>query len=79
MVEKKKESKKTDAKKNRVVNTPVKAAVQEDVYPAISLANDFGLSDFAFYMIKEAKGINDGSLLTMKEFRNYYKEIIEGR
>ena len=78
MAEKKKENKKTDAKRVQA-NTQVQAPVQEDVYPAINLANNFGLSDFAFYMIKEAKGINDGSLLTMKEFRNYYKEIIEGR
>lgn len=79
MAEKKKEFKKTAAKKvqsNTRASAPV---IQESVYPAIDIANNFGLSDFAFYMIKEAKGINDSTLLTMREFRNYYKEIVEGR
>lgn len=79
MAEKKKETKKTVAKRAQA-NTQAKApVVQEDVYPAINIANIFGISDFAFYMIKEAKGINDGSLMTMSEFQRYYQEIIEGR
>ena len=82
MTEKKKETKKTVAKKavKAEANTQAQAPVQqEDVYPAINIANIFGISDFAFYMIKEAKGINDGSLMTMSEFQRYYQEIIEGR
>lgn len=79
MAEKKKEIKKTVAKRAQS-NTKAPVAVQqEDVYPAISIANIFGISDFAFYMIKEAKGINDGTLLTTSQFQKYYKEIVEGR
>ena len=79
MAEKKKETKKTVAKRAQT-NTQAKApVVQEDVYPAINIANIFGISDFAFYMIKEAKGINDGSLMTMSEFQRYYQEVVEGR
>lgn len=79
MAEKKKETKKTVAKRAKA-NTKAPAPVkQEDVYPAISIANIFGISDFAFYMIKEAKGINDGTLLTTDEFQKYYQEVVEGR
>lgn len=82
MTEKKKETKKTVAKKavKAKANTQTQAPVQqEDVYPAINIAKIFGISDFAFFMIKEATGIDDGTLLTMNKFRAYYKEIIEGR
>ena len=79
MAEKKKETKKTVAKRAQS-NTKAPAPVQqEDVYPAINIANIFGISDFAFYMIKEAKGINDGTLLTASQFQKYYKDIVEGR
>ena len=79
MAEKKKETKKTVAKRAQS-NTKAPAPVQqEDVYPAISIANIFGISDFAFFMINEAKGINDGTLLTMDKFQRYYEEIVEGR
>ena len=95
MAEKKNEEKKTVAKKAPVkaqantkakapvkaqANTKAKAPVQkEEVYPAISIANIFGIPSFAFYMIKEAKNINDGTLLTMSEFQRYYNEVVEGR
>ena len=79
MAEKKKETKKTVAKKAQA-NVRASAPVQQvDVYPAIDIANIFGISDFAFYMIKEAKKINDGTLMTMSQFQKYYKEIVEGR
>ena len=79
MTKEKKEEKKTAAKKAPRVQADTKAkapVLQEDVYPAINIANIFGLSDFAFYMIKEAKGINDGTLITMSEFEKYIKEVI---
>ena len=88
MAEKKKETKKTTAKAKDITlkskrlqgNVQAKAQVkEEDVYPAISIAKTFGIPDFAFYMIKEAKNLNDGSLITMSQFQKYYNEIVEGR
>ena len=81
MAKEKKETKKTVVKPQKAqANTQAQAPVlKEDVYPAINIANIFGISDFAFYMIKEAKGINDGTLLTMNQFQKYYEEIVEGR
>ena len=79
MTEKKKETKKTAAKKAQANTKALAPVQQEDVYPAINIANIFGISDFAFYMIKEAKGIDDGTLMTMSQFQKYYKEIVEGR
>ena len=77
MAKEKKETKKTVAKVNRVqANTQATAPVQEDVYPAINIANIYGLSEFAFFMIKDAKGINDGTLITMSEFERYVNEVI---
>lgn len=77
MAKEKKETKKTVAKVNRVqANTQAVAPVQEDVYPAINIANIYGLSEFAFFMIKDAKGINDGTLITMSEFERYVNEVI---
>lgn len=89
MAKEKKETKKTVAKastKNKIVskkNTKVQSNTQssapvfkEDVYPAINIANIYGLSDFAFYMIKNEKNINDGTLMTMSEFERYMKEVI---
>lgn len=77
MAKEKKETKKTVAKVNRVqANTQATAPVQEDVYPAINIANIYGLSEFAFFMIKDAKGINDGTLMTMSEFERYVNEVI---
>lgn len=77
MAKEKKETKKTVAKVNRVqANTQAAAPVQEDVYPAINIANIYGLSEFAFFMIKDAKGINDGTLITMSEFERYVNEVI---
>ena len=89
MAEKKKETKiKTVAKKTAKpqaqpkmqANTRAQAPVkQEEVYPAINVANIFGISSFDFYMIKEAKNINDNSLVTISDFQKYYQEVIEGR
>lgn len=79
MAKEKKEIKKTvSAKAQRVqTNTQAQAPVlQEDVYPAINIANIYGLSEFAFFMIKDAKGINDGTLMTMSEFERYVNEVI---
>lgn len=77
MAKEKKETKKAVAKVNRVqANTQATAPVQEDVYPAINIANIYGLSEFAFFMIKDAKGINDGTLMTMNEFERYVNEVI---
>ena len=87
MAEKKKETKKADAKKivptkakapvkaiaNTKANAPVK---QEEVYPAINIANTYGIPSFDFYMVKEAKGINDDTLITISEFQRYLKEVI---
>ena len=87
MAEKKKETKKTDAKK--VAPTKAKAPIraqsnvkakapvkQEEVYPAIHIANTYGIPSFDFYMVKEAKGINDDTLLTIREFQGYLREVI---
>ena len=83
MAEKKKEIKKTAAKKAQIkvqANTQAKAPVQqENVYPAINIAEMYGVSDFAFYMIKKAKNINEGTLITMDTFKQYYNEVVEGR
>ena len=83
MAEKKKDTKKTDAKKISIraqANTQAKAPVkQEDVYPAINLAQMYGVSEFAFFMIKKAKNIDEGTLITMAAFKQYYNEVVEGR
>lgn len=83
MAEKKKETKKTVAKKVPVraqANTKAKAPVkQEEVYPAINIAKTFGIPSFAFFMMKEAKNFNDGSLMTISEFQKCYQEVVEGR
>lgn len=78
MAKEKKETKKAVVKPQRVqANTQAQAPVlKEDVYPAINIANIYGLSDFAFYMIKDKKGIDDGTLMTMSEFERYMKEVI---
>jgi hypothetical protein len=83
MTEKKKEVKKTVAKKapaKMQANTRAQASVKkEKVYPAINIANTYGISSFDFYMIKEQNNINDDSLLTIKQFQKYYQKILEGR
>ena len=83
MAEKKKETKKTVAKKAPVraqANTRATAPVKkEEVYPAMNIANTFGISSFDFYMMKEAKGITDNSLLSIAQFQKYYQDVIEGR
>ena len=94
MAEKKKENKKADAKaiakstikapkktpKRAQSNTRAKASVKkEEVYPAVQIAEMFGISDFVFYMIKEANNLNDGSLLTVSEFQKYHIDTMEGR
>ena len=87
MADKKKETKKTVAKtpvkakvKRVQANTRVQAPVkQEEVYPAINIARTFGISSFDFYMIKEAKKIDDNSLMTIAQFQMYYQEVLEGR
>ena len=83
MAEKKKETKKTVAKKTPVkakANTRAKAPVKkEEVYPAINIANTFGISSFDFYVIKEAKNFSDNSLMTIAQFQKYYQDVIEGR
>lgn len=83
MAEKKKEIKKTVAKKAPIkakANTRAKAPVKkEEVYPAINIANTFGISSFDFYMIKEAKKITDNSLVSIAQFQKYYQEVVEGR
>lgn len=83
MADKKKETKKTAAKKApikaKVKNEPKAPVKQEEAYPAINIAHTFGISDFAFYMIKEAKGLHDSTPITITQFQEYYKEVIEGR
>lgn len=79
MAKEKKETKKAGLAKAKKVqtNNQAKAPVlQEEVYPAINIANIYGLSDFAFYMIKSEKNINDGTLMTISEFEKYMKEVI---
>ena len=81
MAKEKKETKKAAAKPQRVqTNTQAQAPVlKEDVYPAINIANTFGISSFDFYMIKEAKKITDNSLVSIAQFQKYYQEVVEGR
>lgn len=81
MTEKKKTTKKTVTKAIATPKVKAKApiAVKEDVYPAINVAKIIGLSDFDFLTIKNKKGINDGSLLSIAQMQEYYDEIIEGR
>ena len=83
MADKKKEVKKTVAKKAPIKAKPkakpIAPVKQEEVYPAINIARTFGISDFAFFMIKEAKGLHDNSPMTITQFQKYYKEVIEGR
>lgn len=72
MTEKKKEEKTKKAAAKKVVlppKTKAKVLVKEDVYPAIEIAKLLGISDYAFLMIKKAAGINDGTLLTITEFK----------
>jgi len=78
MVEKK-EEKKTKKTTKKVV-TPqkpkVKTLEKKDVYPAIEIAQSLGISKFAFLIIKKEANIEDGSFLTIDEFRKLQKEII---
>lgn len=73
----KKETKKVINKKVTLPpKTQVKTLVKEDVYPAAEIAKSLSVSDFAFLMIKREAGINDGTFLTITEFRKLYKKII---
>lgn len=81
MTEKKKTTKKTTA---RVVAAPKAQAPviehKEDVFPAIEVAEIIGLSDFDFLIVKNRKGINDGTLLSITTMQEYAQEVIkEGR
>ena len=59
------------------INTSVKKEVLvEEKYPAIEIAKSLSISDFAFLIIKRQSGINDGTFLTIAEFRELYKKII---
>ena len=83
MAEKKKEIKKTVAKKAPVkakANTRAKAPVKkEEVYPAINIANTFGISIFDFSMIQEAIKVTDNSLVSITQFQMCYQVVVEGR
>ena len=78
MAEEKKETKKSVKKTKAIVQPPL-AVVQEDIYPAVQIAEILGIASFDFFMIKNAKNIEDSTLLTMTEFQKLYKEAIEGR
>lgn len=60
------------------INTPAikKEVLVEDKYPAAEIAKNLSISDFAFLIIKRQSGINDGTFLTIAEFRELYKNII---
>ena len=58
-------------------NTSVKKEVLvDDKYPASGIAKNLNVSDFEFLIIKRKANINDSTFLTIKEFRELYKEII---
>jgi len=78
MAEKKKEIKKIE-KKAITAPKALSPAIQEDVYPAIQIVEILGISSFEFFMIKRAKNIDDGTLLTMSKFQKFYQEVVEGR
>lgn len=78
MAEKKKEIKKTE-KKATIAQRAPSPVTQEDVYPAIQIAEIFGVSSFDFFMMKNAQDLNDSTLLTMTEFQKLYQKTIEGR
>lgn len=52
---------------------------KESLFPAVEAASIIGLSGFDFHMIKKAKKIDDGKLMSLSKMQEYYKEIIEGR
>lgn len=80
-------TKKEDKKSKRTITKaftvkkekPKVLAKQEDVYPAIDIVKQLNVSSFDFFMIKNATGIEDGTLVTMSDFQKYYKKIVEGR
>lgn len=79
MVEKKKEETKKAVKKAKAFVPKLEPKAKEDLYPAVQLAEILGISSFDFFMIKDTKNINDGTLLTMTEFQKLYQKIVEGR
>ena len=78
MAEKKKEIKKTEKKAIAVLKAP-SPVIQEDVYPAIQIAEILGISSFDFFIMKRAKNIDDDTLLTTSKFQKLYQEAVEGR
>lgn len=81
MTEKKTSKKEKPAVKKAAkpkINTPTikKEVLVEDRYSAAEIAKNLSVSDFAFLIIKRQSGINDGTLLTIAEFRELYKKII---
>lgn len=52
---------------------------KESLFPAVEAANIIGLSGFDFHMIKKAKKIDNGKLISLSKMQEYYKEVIEGR
>ena len=78
MAEKKKETKKIEKRAIAAPKAPSPVA-QEDVYPAIQIAEILGVSSFDFFIVKRAKNIDDDTLLTMSKFQKFYQEAVEGR
>ena len=78
MAEKKKETKKIE---KRAITAPKAPSpiIQEDVYPAVQIAEILGISSFDFFIMKRAKNINDDTLLTTSKFQKFYQEAVEGR
>lgn len=78
MAEKKKETKKAVKRVQADMQTP-SPIIQEDLYPAVQIAEILGISSFDFFMMKRAKNLNDSTLLTMSKFQKIYQEAVEGR
>ena len=77
-----KKTKKTKKSNTRVLAQPqTKVAVRkEDVLPVIEIAEILDVSSFDLFMVKNKANIDDGTLLTITEFKKLYKQAVkEGR
>ena len=70
---------KTVAPKVKAAPKSVATAFEEPKYPAAQIAQSLNISDFVFFAMKKAEGIDDGSFLTISQFQRIQNKITKGR
>ena len=81
MAEKKKINKKEKVVVKQATAPKANAGVKpqklaEDKYPAIEIAHNLGVPDFAFLVMKQETGIQDNTFLSIADFQNKYKMVV---